>query len=369
MQLLFVFLFLVNMFFPSNTFAKEIITWEKVGSETISIGDWTPPVTKIYVKDKEIDETITNGDFSKQQEGWSFGDNEVGIDKENTYALLKSHNSPLTQQFKNSHGFLMFSYTSFTQENLIGFDVPAFVVSIQDKEVYSITAEEIKETNPNEWIQVIVPLSSFEEEYLTISFSSGNTGDNEKPSWTYVDNVTTNVLAIETENDIRIVSEKDSKQYFKDLSSDQIFSKENLFIRDGFSTLLYWSEDKNQNKENEQTVQIYRQNKDDAVYLTDISLKKERNGEVRLKFQTHSSNRSIIVSYQFAFTNKEYLKNGEWKHIPKVNPLNTSSLHQIGKIEDLFFPSSDSKYLSIGCIDIFGNIQEIFVIKIGEYDE
>ncbi len=368
MKEILVSLFLIIIFVPQNVFAKEITTWKRIETTTITIGDWTPPTTKIYIKDKEIIETITNGDFSKQKEGWNFSDNELGKDKENTFAVLKSHNSPLTQQIKNTHGFLLFSYKSFTEENLKDFDDPAFIVKIQNKEVYSITAEEIKEIDPSNWTQVIIPLSSFNEDVLTISFSSGNTGDNEKPSWTYIDNVTTKAVAVASEKDIRTVSEKNATQFFKEQENNEVFLKENLYIKTGFSTLTYWSEDEYQNREEEQHIQIFHPDEDE-VHLTDITAKKERNNEVRLNFQTHSETKSTIVSYQFAFINKESIEKNEWKKLPKINPLNSPSLYQIGRIEDLFFPSTDNKYFSIGCIDIFGNIQKIFVVNIGEFDE
>lgn len=193
--------------------------------------DRTPPQSTISVTDGDtydIDNRVVNGGFEADLNGWTkVGDVEVVTGSENGAAPKdtkmvrigdkSSGSAPvgnsvdvniLSQTIPHlSSGTgvktVGFWYNFMTYEDTPGFDEPGFMVFVGDKMVHQVWASDIPgfdgssgTLNQTGWRFLSIDVSELNNPTLSLAFYSGNTGDLTRQSFVYVDNVTTNEVAV-----------------------------------------------------------------------------------------------------------------------------------------------------------------------------
>lgn len=173
------------------------------------------------------EQAIQNGDFESNLDNWqSTGEVKVmrlenehyaydsgmvrlGWPEENPYFpgdFIDTHAIEQTFELdsRTPHA-LSFFFNVATYEHLKAFDDPAFVVFINNKMVYQHSAYEVFKNASNDslemtgWQRMIIPLPEDETDF-TVRFQAGNTGDELRQSFVYLDRIETIPTVIDTSN-------------------------------------------------------------------------------------------------------------------------------------------------------------------------
>ena len=246
--------------FPSQV-AATFVPSETIRNNTLSFDDWTSPKTRIAYQNSAgnptpFQELIVNGDFVDGTQGWDVRgevetrDHLVQIGSD--HSTLAEHSS-VAQLIPNTAKNLTFTYQVFTTEQHMGFDDPAFEVRMNNRQVFQIRAEDIQ--NGKTGVQTAhIDLTQFTEDYVLVTFSAGNTGDNENPSWAEISSVTTIPIVAHSSIQLTFLIDdlQQSASFIQYSSSAQPITATPLFtlIQNPENNILaFWSEDLSKNKE------------------------------------------------------------------------------------------------------------------------
>lgn len=266
--------------------------FERLPNNVLGMADWTPPTSMLMVNNRQILETVLNGDFSDDLNGWSA---EGDVTTANGTAKIGQQNSSLadnslTQTLPNMAKTLSFRYRVTTTETLADFDDPCFIVTINGQQVFVIDSSKIPGENQRstDWKTFAVDLSSFSADTLTIKFSAGNTGDTQFPSWVELSTVTTN-LEVGTTNDVAVLQTHDTfdpspQTFFQNCDDSIIDQTQQLFFLEHPNCIItFWSVDGGANVEPKNSVLVDVVSPNLKQYQT-LSASLEPTGEYVLTF-------------------------------------------------------------------------------------
>ncbi|HAV15225.1 MAG TPA: hypothetical protein DCX25_02760 [Candidatus Pacebacteria bacterium] len=360
--------------FPSQVTAMFVPS-ETIRNNTLSFDDWTPPKTHIayqYVSNNPtpFQELIVNGDFVDGTQGWDIHgevetkDHLVQIGSE--HSILAEHSS-VAQLIPNTAKTLTFTYQIFTTEQSAGFDDPAFEVRINDKQVFQIRAEDIH--NGSTEVQTVrIDLTQFSEDHLLITFSAGNTGDNENPSWVEFSHVTTIPILANPSTQLTFLIDDLQQsisfiQYSSFTQPIPVAPPFTLTQNPENNTLTFWSEDFSQNKEESLHIPASFNNVAPQP-IRFLSTMNAGNGEYVLEFTTPSDDFGNISKYELYAS-----------PTPITHETNLSTLTRVEQTQESFhsplipeaeetlfinnFDPNTQYYFAIISQDAFGNHSDI----------
>lgn len=241
-------------------------TFDTISGNMISILDWTPPQTTMVIQSsigeqKHVTEFMMNGSFTDGIVGWETSGHvffpENGVVQLGSLDDATDTIHAIQQTIPSSAQSLTFSYRIGTQEVPEGFDDPAFLVTMNNTQVFSASWKDASE----DWKIAYLNLPSFSDPVTMIQFSVQNTGDTLNPTWVQLKNITTDVgLANSTQKLSFIVSDTHPAQTYVQQSlnvSPQLylnpFSLTQPLEED---RLNFWSIDQEKNTEEKQEKSI-----------------------------------------------------------------------------------------------------------------
>ena len=196
----------------------------------------------------------------------------------------------LGQSINSGAKTLSFWYNFYSYDDL-PFDAPGFSVVINGQEVFNLYAADIwnyysdtanydsqADTNHTCWQKSYIDLTSFETDFLGISFYAGNTNTELEQSWVYLDKVTTTEVVAKQSTVFNLTStdNKDPSPETKYLINNDPEQTGSTFTLAGYPagehTIKYWSVDAAANQEAYNTLIVFLDiNEPEAIADLEIS--------------------------------------------------------------------------------------------------
>jgi hypothetical protein len=288
LKIIFVFILLLSFLFMRIHNSKAWFTSQVKGVQsTITTGDWSPPQTVLFIEKEKwypVKENVINGGFEENLSHWQSRGNTAVIeedpenkvkppkDKQPVDKMLVISPSAVStggnQYFSEASQIipgqvknLSFWY-NFATKDSVGFDNPGFTVEINGRQILQVWAEDVadlaEEVSFSGWRHFYYDLTDFNGDQLEIVFKAGNRGWNSLDSWVYIDEVSTNNIAVSSQMNLKMESTdtvSGARAYYKkgSCSSDQpvnLYSQEiQIDVPMEQDQFCYWSVDDYGNKE------------------------------------------------------------------------------------------------------------------------
>lgn len=251
--LIIVWLFASSLYFIPPTGAYFTARSVSFNNLVQAAGSWdkTPPVSKLIVDDGlVVEERVKNGHFESDTVGseWQttgkiqrVGQNEEFEVKpqKDSYMVRVGENSGsgdwltnniLNQLLNPGTKNLSFWYNFYTYDDIL--DQPGFMMLINNQVVWDLFSFDLFFNVPSlvsgypdypsytDWRQVYVDLTQFGNTALDTSFYSGNTGDNQLPSWVYLDQITTTEVTAKADTQFRLESNEPADHFYQIQKND-----------------------------------------------------------------------------------------------------------------------------------------------------
>ncbi len=156
--------------------------------------------------------------YDEENQGYFFGKKSVRIGNSHDNGLLGANFLQQTINNVDKTATLYFQYNVISQETLLGFDVPAFRVLINNKVVFEVDAVSASYPTNLEgflattWTDVFINLSDFNDQFLTLRFEAGNSNDNLANSFVYIHSLSTDKLVLNSDNYLYISGENSNDE-------------------------------------------------------------------------------------------------------------------------------------------------------------
>lgn len=181
------------------------------------------PYIKLLTDQREIKETVVNGSFEDGLAGWltigdvagtseeRIGETETSPVSGTKMVRLGSPSIPrvqsrLLQALPNQAKSLKLSYLLTTYDHL-PFDNPAFLIRINGVTLFQANPLLANPANLTEnilknsgWRNLELDLTKFDTPYLNLEFIVSNNGDGQRPTWVYLDNISTDFAIVPGNN-------------------------------------------------------------------------------------------------------------------------------------------------------------------------
>lgn len=194
--------------------------------------DRTAPVTLMTFDGYSINESIVNGDFETDLNGWQTqgqvvrtvadayatpvsGSRMVRIGHKAGDSGREIWENRLRQRIQPGAKNLSFYYNFFSFD--AGLDDPGIVVRLNDYNVFYLSASDIdagSSPNSSGWIQLSFDISQIPDPLLEIVFYSGNTGDVSQQSWVYIDKISTAEAVAEDVTNFILTANEPAETYY-----------------------------------------------------------------------------------------------------------------------------------------------------------
>jgi hypothetical protein len=357
---------MVSLFlWPISTFAY-FTNFERLPSNTLGMGDWTPPITTIAVNGRQIVETIVNGNFEDGLNNWITSGN-VEFDQQNIATIGRAEgtmlvDNSLAQDVPNITKTLSFEYRVTTTETLPGFDDPCFTVSMNDRLLFAINSSDIagEGQRDTDWQRANIDISNSGDPILHLKFSAGNTGDAQNQSWVELRNITTNVL-VGNAHDLVSLHATDNfdgrpTSYFTDCDQNILSDSSQLSLTDHDPCdISYWAEDHSQNIEKPNVIRS-----DIAItppsFVQNLTATAEPTGELSLHFVIPE--KLSLMSYRVLYSDDPIAADQDLTSLRAVDQANISDHFPVpAKNNQLVISSpSDGEHYLVEGKDQHGNV-------------
>lgn len=314
----------------------------------------------------------------------------LGSDGESGTSITSNSLSQLLTSAEYSPQALSFWYQVVSDEWLQGFDNPLFTVNIGERQVYQAWRDDISYSSNTEsfisdWNQVIVPFPEGFEENVLLTFSAGNYGDEQHPSFILLDNLSTEVALVNADSQVRITAESGSEipndlqiHYSYGIDGEEISGSSQpgesaLNFRLEFQPddylIRYWFSNARGENFSLHEIPIYFQH-DAPLAIHDLEVHVDKNQRYTFTFTSPESYfQDRVTRYEIRFAQIPITELDEWENIsllpvenmtrlPGSNIAPRKSFHK-EKISAHFIEFPGQYYFAIKSFDMFGNDSEI----------
>lgn len=215
---------------------------------------------------RQVEERFLNPNFSEGLDFWEasgevelyyeYDPTDQGMSREKNFIKLGNSQDSglltdnyLEQTISNVeplNGFY-FWYNAISEDNLEGFDDSIFRVLVNEKVVYDVSRAKAY-TNYNAldgflqvtWHEIFINLSDFQDQFLTIRFEAGNSGDSQKNSFAYLHSITTDQMILNSDNQLYISGETNDDEITLKYNDQEIKKQNPLFHQ--FENFYGWKD-------------------------------------------------------------------------------------------------------------------------------